>query len=153
MTLAENIIAFHHYALKAQHFEQTLNFYGALGFKLLHEWSLPSFQLKRCAMLYNPAIKVYLEICDRDASMPTQGRKRAATEEYVENALLHICFKVRDASLARLEALQLGATDLSGGASTLDLSQGDSNVRVTNSLVYSPNGEVIEFIEAADFGA
>ncbi|WP_437921287.1 VOC family protein [Sphingobacterium sp. LRF_L2] len=151
MTLSTNIIGFHHYAIKAQDFEQTTAFYQTLGFEILHEWSLPNFNLKRCAMLYQPSIAVHLEICDKDADMPTQGRKRSADDDITENALLHICFIVQDAEQARLAAIDAGAKDLSKGTSHLDLIAKNKKVSVTNSLVFSPNGEVIEFLEAVDF--
>lgn len=103
-------------------------------------------------MLHNRAINYYLEICDENGAIPTQGRKRRPDDEYIENALLHICFVVRDADAARKQALEYGAKDLSQGLFELDLSNNTKTVPVRNSLVYSPNGEVIEFLEKIDFG-
>lgn len=132
-------------------FGKTVRFYKNLGFEILHSWSLPDFNLEKCVMLYNKAINYYLEICDKDANMPTQGRKREPDDQYIENALLHICFIVKDADLARKQALVFGAKDLSEQLFEIDLSNEIKTVKVRNTLVYSPNGEVIEFLEKADF--
>lgn len=151
MNLAHNIIGFHHVSIKANQFESTVEFYKNLGFEPLHSWSLPEINMEKCTMLYHKAIHFYLEICDKNAAMPTQGRKRNAEDEYVENALLHICFVVKDAELARQQALGYGALDLSHGVAEVALKSDIKTVHVQNSLVYSPNGEVIEFLEQVDF--
>lgn len=151
MLLSQNIIGFHHISIKAEDFEATVAFYQKLGFEPVHNWSLPDFNLEKCTMLYNSTISYYLEICDKNADIPTQGRKRQVGDEYVENALLHICFTVKNATDARKQALEAGAKDLSNGTFELNLINGEKSVQVTNSLVYSPNGEVIEFLEAVNF--
>lgn len=151
MNLQDNIIGFHHYSLKAVNFEETVEFYETLGFKVQHSWSLPDFELEKCVMMHNAKINSYVEICDKNANIPSQGRKRSANEEFVENSILHICFVVRDAEKARVEALKNGAKDLSAGVFEIDLINGNKSVHVRNSLVYSPNGEVIEFLESVSF--
>lgn len=151
MDLANNITGFHHVAIKAENFEQTVEFYKKLGFKIVHHWSLPNINMKNCAMLCHESINFYLEICDKNADMPTQGRKRKTNDEYIENALLHICFEVKDANSARLQALQFGATDFSNGIAEVELKNSVKTVFARNSLVYSPNGEVVEFLEHVDF--
>lgn len=151
MDLKSNIIGVHHVSIKAIDVDSTLDFYKNLGFEPVHQWSLPDFNLEKCVMLHHKGINFYLEICDNNADMPTQGRKRKPDDEYIENALLHLCFVVNDADAARKQALAYGAKDLSQGASELDLSDGTRIVRVKNSLVYGPNGEVIEFLEKVNF--
>lgn len=152
MDLKNNIIGFHHVSIKANEFEHTVDFYRSFGFEIVHSWSLPEINMDKCVMLHHKAINYYLEICDKNADMPTQGRKRHINDEHIENALLHICFVVKDAERARQQALAYGATDLSHGAVDIDLSNRTKTVTARNSLVYSPNGEVIEFLEAVDFG-
>lgn len=152
MELTENITGFHHVSIKAENFEKTIAFYQKLGFEIVHDWSLPDFNLEKCAMLHHKKINYYLEICDKNADMPTQGRKRLPQDEYIENALLHICFVVKNADEARKRAIEYGAKDLSNGTFQFDLINDKKTVNVTNSLVYSPNGEVIEFLENTDFG-
>lgn len=151
MNLAQNIIGFHHVSIKAEQFESTIEFYKNLGFEPVHSWSLPEINMEKCTMLYHKAINFYLEICDKNAVMPTQGRKREAEDDYIENALLHICFEVKDANLARQQALQYGAIDLSLGVDEVELKSDIKTIHVRNSLVYSPNGEVIEFLERVNF--
>ncbi|OCB73473.1 glyoxalase/bleomycin resistance/dioxygenase family protein [Flavobacterium piscis] len=145
-----NIIGFHHFAIKAQDFERTVQFYQTLNFEVVHDWSLPEFNLEKCVMLKNKTFDSYIEICDYNASFPTQGRKRKQGDPYVENSLLHICFTVLDAKKAYDEAIKNGAKPLSA-KETLDLKNRRKTVTVSNSLVYSPNGEVIEFLESVVF--
>jgi glyoxylase I family protein len=152
MKLTENITAFHHVSIKAQDFDSIILFYQKLGFEVVHDWSLPDFNLEKCAMLHHKNINYYLEICDKNSNIPTQGRKRKDDDEYIENALLHICFTVKNAEEARKKAIEYGAKDLSEGVFQLDLINKDKSVTVKNSLVYSPNGEVIEFLENVNFG-
>lgn len=66
MDLSENITGLHHYALKVIDFEKTLKFYAALGFEVLHSWSLPSFQLEKGMMIYHKQINCYIELFDKD---------------------------------------------------------------------------------------
>jgi len=96
-------------------------------------------------------INCYIELFDKNAAIPTQGRIRKPNDEYIENAILHICFTVKNAEQARNEALKNGATDLSQGVFELDLVNQSKSVKVRNSLVFSPNGEVIEFLEQTNF--
>ncbi|MBL3658956.1 VOC family protein [Fulvivirga sediminis] len=151
MKLSDNITAFHHYAIKAQNFQATLNFYKALGFDMIHDWSLPEFNLKKGAMLYNAKINTYLEVFDKDAAIPSQGRQRKENEEFLENSILHICFEVKNAEEARTAAINAGAKDLSEGVLNITLTNTNKAIGVKNSIVYSPNGEVIEFLEKVDF--
>lgn len=102
-------------------------------------------------MLFHERINAYIEICDGNADIPAQGRKRKIDEEMVENSILHICFVVKDVATARDEALKIGARDLSHGVFDIDLVNKQKTVNVHNSLVYSPNGEVIEFLEQVKF--
>lgn len=145
-----NIKGFHHFAIKAKDIERTVQFYETLNFEVTHSWSLPEFNLEKCVMMKNKAFDCYIEICDSNANFPTQGRKRKQGDPYVENSLLHICFTVADAKKAYDEAIENGAKPLSA-KETLALRNQGKNVTVSNSLVYSPNGEVIEFLESVVF--
>lgn len=145
-----NIKGFHHFAIKAQDFERTVQFYETLNFEVTHTWSLPEFNLEKCVMMKNKAFDCHIEICDSNADFPTQGRKRKQGDPYVENSLLHICFTVDDAKKAYDEAIENGAKPLSD-KETLELRNFRKVITVSNSLVYSPNGEVIEFLESVAF--
>lgn len=145
MTDNHGIIGFHHIAIRAKDFEQTILFYTkGLGFTLGHTWSLPAFNLKNAAMLKSPNGNGYIEIYDQDADIPAQGRKKLPTEEYVQTALLHICLTVTDSEKAYHHAIAAGATSC---LAPMTIELGNPLYTVKNSLVYSPNGEVIEFLE------
>ena len=145
MTDNHGIIGLHHIAIRAKDFEQTLEFYTkGLGFTLGHRWSLPEFNLKNAAMLKAPDGNGYIELYDQDADIPAQGRKIKIGEEYVQTALLHICLTVTDATVAFHHAIAVGATPC---LEPMTLELGHPMFTVRNSLVYSPNGEVIEFLE------
>lgn len=145
------IKGFHHFAIKAQDFESTVKFYESLHFEIVHSWSLPEFNLKQCVMMRNKFFDCHLEICDQDADFPSQGRKHKKGEPYVQNSILHICFTVEDSAVAFEHALKNGAVPLSK-KEALELKSRHKTIKVANSLVYSPNGEVIEFLEEVNFG-
>lgn len=150
MIMNNNIKGFHHFAVKAQNVDETIEFYRTLNFEITHSWSLPQFNLEKCVMMKNKAFDCYIEICDNNADFPTQGRKRIPGDPYIENALLHICFTVEDAEKAFNEAVKNGAKPLSV-KETLELENLGKRVKVSNSLVYGLNGEVIEFLETVSF--
>ena len=139
------ITGIHHIAIRARDFEATLAFYtAALGFRLGHSWSLPAFNLKQAAMLQSADGQSYIELYDGDADIPAQGRKRLPGEPLVQTALLHICLTAQDAAAAFRHAIAHGALPC---LEPMELELGDPGIKVRNALVYSPNGEVIEFLE------
>lgn len=140
-----NISGLHHIAIRAKNFDTTLKFYvEGMGFSLSHSWDLPAFNLKRAAMLESADGNSYIELYDEEADIPAQGRKKKTGEEFVQTALLHICMRVADCEAAYHQALGAGAKPY---IEPMLLSLGNPVVTVRNSLVYSPNGEVIEFLE------
>lgn len=145
------IKGFHHINIKAQNFEETELFYSKLGFVRVYSWKLKEFNISKCVMMLNPEIGMYIEICDRDANMPTQGRTRKEGEEYTESALMHICFFVENAESAFENAIKAGAKCLSASGQITLKDEDGNELKVTNSLVYSPNGEVIEFMDTDPF--
>lgn len=151
MTQEKNngISGIHHIAIRAKDFEATLAFYtDALGFSLSHSWALPEFNLKQAAMLRSADGHSHIELYDEEADIPAQGRKRLPGEPLVQTALLHLCLSVADATDAFHHAIRYGATAC---LEPMVLALGQPAVIVRNSLVYSPNGEVIEFLEPAGF--
>ncbi|RAJ35634.1 VOC family protein [Pedobacter cryoconitis] len=143
------ITGLHHIAIRAENFEQTVRFYTeVIGYSVGHTWSLPAFKLKQAAMLKSPDGLSYLEIYDNQADIPAQGRQKLAHEAFVQTALLHICLTVKDSKIAYDMAIAGGATPCH---EPMILHLGNPAITVRNSLVYSPNGEVIEFMEKVDF--
>ncbi len=139
----------HHIAIRARNFDSTMDFYlNALDFTISHEWSLPQFNLKRAAMLKSADGNSFIELYDQEADIAAQGRKIKEGEEFVQTALLHICMSVEDCSIAYERAIRAGGKPC---IEPMVLHLGMPAVIVRNSLIYSPNGEVIEFMEKAGF--
>ncbi|MGQ4680267.1 VOC family protein [Paenibacillus polymyxa] len=138
-----------HVAIQARDYQATIAFYTeVLGFKRGHHWSLPSFRIQEASMLISPDQRTCLEIFDNDAVIPAQGKKAASEEDIVHGALLHLAFYVNNVDEIYQKALVHGARTF---VEPNQLTLGEPPLVVTNALVHSPNGEVIEFIEDVDF--
>ncbi|MEK3720336.1 VOC family protein [Paenibacillus sp. FSL H8-0034] len=138
-----------HVAIQAKNYQATILFYTeVLGFKVGHHWSLPSFQIKEASMLVSPDQRTCIEIFDNEAVIPAQGKKATSEAEIAHGALLHLAFYVDNVDDMYHKALTHGAsTYIEPG----QLSLGEPPLVVKNAVIYSPNGEVIEFIEEVDF--
>lgn len=149
MTNSSKIKGLHHLAIRAKDFDQTLKFYtGALDFSVSHTWSLPEFNIRQAAMLKSSDGNTFIEIFDGQANAPREGRGANEGEEVRTGALLHLAMSVENAKAAYDRCLDAGAISC---VEPMRLSLGNPPVIVNNSLVYSPNGEVIEFIEGNPF--
>lgn len=138
-----------HVAIQAKDYQATIAFYTeVLGFKKGHHWSLPSFQIREASMLVSPDGRTCLEIFDHDAVIPAQRKKAMSDDEIAHGALLHLAFYVHDVEEMYQRALAHGAQPY---VEPSRLSLGEPPLLVTNALIHSPNGEVIEFIEDVDF--
>ncbi|MBE0341702.1 VOC family protein [Paenibacillus sp. 28ISP30-2] len=138
-----------HVAIQAQDYQATIAFYTeVLGFKRGHHWSLPSFQIREASMLISPDQITCLEIFDNDAVIPAQGKKASSEDEIAHGALLHFAFYVDDVNQIYQKALAHGARTF---VKPDQLTLGEPPLVVKNAVIYSPNGEVIEFIEDVDF--
>lgn len=138
-----------HVAIQARDYQATIAFYTeVLGFKRGHHWSLPSFRIQEASMLISPDQRTCLEIFDNDAVIPAQGKKAASEQEIAHGALLHLAFYVDNVDEIYQKALAHGARTF---VEPNQLTLGEPPLVVTNALVHSPNGEVIEFIEDVDF--
>lgn len=144
-----NISGLHHIAIRAVDFDKTLKFYiDALGYIVSHTWSLPEFKLKRAAMLKSADGNSFIEVFDNDADIAAQGRKIEPGEAYIQTAMLHVCLSVDNAAEAYKQAIDAGALPC---IEPMMIQLGNPVITVRNSLVYSPNGEVIEFLEKGSF--
>lgn len=143
-----HVSGIHHIAIRAKDFEKTLRFYtGTLQFSVRHTWSLPEFHLKQAAMLKSADGSTFIELFDNDADIAAQGRPPLPGEESVQGALLHFSLCVDNAQNAYNEAIEHGARSC---VPPMTLTLGKPPLTVRNALIYSPNGEVIEFIEKSD---
>ncbi|PNQ87569.1 VOC family protein [Paenibacillus polymyxa] len=138
-----------HVAIQARDYQATIAFYTeVLEFKRGHHWSLPSFRIQEASMLISPDQRTCLEIFDNDAVIPAQGKKAASEQDIAHGALLHLAFYVDNVDEIYQKALVHGARTF---VEPNQLTLGEPPLVVTNALVHSPNGEVIEFIEDVDF--
>ncbi|WP_028550217.1 VOC family protein [Paenibacillus sp. UNC451MF] len=138
-----------HVAIQAKDYKATIDFYTqVLGFKVGHHWSLPAFQIQEAAMLVSPDQRTCIEVFDNEAIIPAQGKKASSEEEISHGALLHFAFYVDDVKEMYNKALHHKAKTY---IEPSQLSLGEPPLAVKNALVYSPNGEVIEFIEDVNF--
>ncbi|WP_053373492.1 VOC family protein [Paenibacillus sp. FJAT-27812] len=138
-----------HVAIQAKDYEATVAFYTeALGFKKGHHWSLPAFQIKEASMLISPDQKTCIEIFDHDAVIPAQGKRAASEQDIAHGALLHFAFYVDHVDEMYQKAIAYGAKPFIEPG---ELSLGEPPLLVKNAVIYSPNGEVIEFLQEVDF--
>ncbi|RNB91357.1 VOC family protein [Brevibacillus fluminis] len=138
-----------HVAIQAKDYQATIAFYTqVLGFTVGHHWSLPSFQIKDASMLVSLDKRTCIEVFDDQALIPAQGKKALSEREVAHGALLHFAFYVDDVDGMYQKSLAHGARAC---VEPNQLSLGEPPLVVSNALVYSPNGEVIEFLEDVDF--
>ena len=144
-----NVKGIAHVAIQAENFDELVAFYvNALDFTEVYRWSLPQHNIEKAAMLKSSDGGTMLELFDNRADIAGQGRKRAEGEEIVKGALLHLALTVDDVQAAYDRALSYGASACIA-PSTFDL--GKPGKIVSNALVYSPNGEVLEFLSTSIF--
>lgn len=149
MTERSKIKGLHHLAIRARDFEKTIHFYTtALDFSISHTWTLPEFNIKQAAMLKSWDGQTFLEIFDAAAAVAMEGQAAEPGQEIRTGALLHLAMRVDDSEAAYQRCLLAGASQC---IEPMSLSLGNPAVHVRNSLVYSPNGEVIEFLEGDPF--
>lgn len=149
MTERSKIKGLHHLAIRAQDFEKTLQFYiEALDFSVVHTWTLPEFNIKQAAMLKSWDGNTFIEMFDGAAAVPMEGEAAKTGEPVKTGALLHLAMSVDDAVAAYERCLLAGAKPC---ITPMSLSLGNPAVNVRNALIYSPNGEVIEFLEGQPF--
>lgn len=131
---SKNAPGFHHIALRAYDFEETLRFYqDGLGFARTYSWGEGD---GRAAML-DTGDGNYLEVF--------AGGKRTTAEEPSEGALLHFALRTSDVDRDYARALAAGArSQVEPKDVTLP---GDSPVPVRLAFVRGLDGEVIEFFQ------
>jgi catechol 2,3-dioxygenase-like lactoylglutathione lyase family enzyme len=138
-----------HVAIQAKDYQATVAFYTkVLGFKVGHHWSLPAFQIKEASMLISPDQRTCIEIFDNDAVIPAQGKKASSEHDIAHGALLHLAFYVDHVDEMYQKALAHGAKPFIEPG---ELLLGEPPLLVKNAVIYSPNGEVIEFLQEVDF--
>jgi glyoxylase I family protein len=136
---------FHHVAIRAADFDESVRFYTeGLGFRLHLPFSIPP-RIDRAVFL-DTGDGRFIELFGPGSNVQAEGRRRQPQEERTEGALLHFCLRVADTDAAFARAVAAGAGSRVEPV-TRRLSQ-DPLVDVRIAFVTGPNGEVIEFMQS-----
>ena len=136
---------FHHVAIRAVDFDESIRFYTeGLGFRVHFPFSIPG-RIDRAAFL-DTGDGRFVELFGSGSTVQAEGRRRRSNEEPTEGALLHFCLKVADTDAAYARAMAAGAASRVEPRS-VRLGE-DPLVEVRIAFVTGPNGEVIEFMQS-----
>jgi glyoxylase I family protein len=136
---------FHHVAIRATDFDESLRFYTeGLGFRVHFPFSVPG-RIDRAAFL-DTGDGRFVELFGPGSTVQAEGRRRQPNEEKTEGALLHFCLKVADTDASYARAIAAGAGSRVEPRS-VRLGE-DPLVEVRIAFVTGPNGEVIEFMQS-----
>lgn len=135
---------FHHVAIRATDFDETIRFYTeGLGFAVHYPFSILG-RIDRAAFL-DAGDGRFVEVFGPGSTVQAEGRRRQPDEERTEGALLHFCLRVADTDAAYARAMAAGATSrVAPVTRQLGL---DPLVEVRIAFVTGPNGEVIELMQ------
>ena len=136
---------FHHVAIRATDFDETINFYTVgLGFTVHYRFSVPD-RIDRAAFL-DAGDGRFIEVFGPASIVQSEGRRRQPNEDRTEGTLLHFCLRVADTDAAFARAIAAGAT---ARVTPVTRQLGaDPTVEVKIAFVTGPNGEVIEFMQS-----
>jgi catechol 2,3-dioxygenase-like lactoylglutathione lyase family enzyme len=136
---------FHHVAIRAIDFDETIRFYTeGLGFTVHYRFSVPD-RIDRAAFL-DAGDGRFIEVFGPASIVQSEGRRRQPNEDRTEGALLHFCLRVADTEAAYARALAAGATSR---VTPVERQLGDApTVEVKIAFVTGPNGEVIELMQS-----
>ena len=136
---------FHHVAIRAVDFDETIRFYTeGLGFRVHYRFSVPE-RIDRAAFL-DAGDGRFIEVFGDGSTVQAEGRRRFPNEEPTEGAVLHFCLRVADVEASHAKALAAGAKSRVAPR-TAQLGT-DPLVEVRIAFVTGPNGEVIEFLRS-----
>lgn len=147
MSDARLVQGFHHVAIRAVDFDQTIRFYTqGLGFSVRFGFSVPG-RIDRAAFI-DVGDGRYIEVFGQGSTVQAEGRRRRADEERTEGAVLHFCLRVADIEAAHAKALAAGATTRIEPRTATLSSETGATAEVRIAFVNGPNGEVIEFLKS-----
>jgi glyoxylase I family protein len=136
---------FHHVAIRAVDFDETIRFYTeGLGFRVHYRFSVPE-RIDRAAFL-DAGDGRFIEVFGQGSTVQAEGRRRFPNEDQTEGAVLHFCLRVADVEASYANALAAGAQSRVAPR-TAQLGT-DPLVEVRIAFVTGPNGEVIEFLRS-----
>jgi glyoxylase I family protein len=136
---------FHHVAIRAVDFDESIRFYTeGLGFRVHFPFSIPG-RIDRAAFL-DTGDGRFVELFGPGSTVQAEGRRRQPDEERTEGALLHFCLKVADTDASYARAMAAGAVSR---VEPRSVRLGEAPlVEVRIAFVAGPNGEVIEFMQS-----
>ena len=136
---------FHHVAIRALDFDETIRFYTeGLGFRVHYRFSVPE-RIDRAAFL-DAGDGRFIEVFGQGSTVQSEGRRRQPNEERTEGAMLHFCLRVADVEASYAQALAAGAESrVAPRTGQLGV---DPAVEARIAFVTGPNGEVIEFLRS-----
>ena len=136
---------FHHVAIRAVDFDETIRFYTeGVGFRVHFPFAVPG-RIDRAAFL-DAGDGRFVEVFGPGSMVQAEGRRRQPDEERTEGAVLHFCLRVANTDASYARALAAGAASRVEPG-TRRLSE-DPLVDVRIAFVVGPNGEVIEFMQS-----
>jgi glyoxylase I family protein len=136
---------FHHVAIRAIDFGETVRFYTeGLGFRVHFPFAVPG-RIDRAAFL-DAGDGRFVEVFGPGSTVQAEGRRRRPDEDRTEGAVLHFCLRVADTDASYARALAAGAVSRVEPG-TRRLSE-DPLAEVRIAFVAGPNGEVIEFMQS-----
>ena len=136
---------FHHLAIRAADFDETVRFYTeGFGFSVHFTFSIPP-RIDRAAFL-DAGDGRFIELFSESSTVVAEGRRRQPNEERTESAMLHFCLRVANTDASYARALAAGAASRIEPV-TRRLSE-DPLVEVRNAFVTGPNGEAIELLQS-----
>jgi glyoxylase I family protein len=139
------VTGFHHVAIRAVDFDETVRFYTeGLGFREHMPFSSPP-RVDRAVFL-DAGDGRYVEVFSATSTVVSEGRRRRADEEPTEGALLHFCLRVADTDAAYAQALAAGGKPRMEPV-TRRLSD-NPLVEMRIAFISGPNGEAIEFAQS-----
>ncbi|EAV44326.1 hypothetical protein SIAM614_04170 [Roseibium aggregatum IAM 12614] len=139
---------FHHFAIRSPDLQRSVSFYEEIGFRQVHDWTLPDYGIDRAVMMQAPDGKSWIELFDLQAGIPMQGVGAQNGQEVSTGALAHLCLSVTDLDQACTRIVEAGARHLNGPEA---LTLGQPEVRVRNAIFEGPAGEVIELLQTVRF--
>lgn len=147
MTASTSLSGFHHVAMRAVDFDETIRFYTqGLGFAVRFGFSVPG-RIDRAAFV-DVGDGRYIEVFGQGSTVQAEGRRRRPDEERTEGALLHFCLRVADVEAAHARALAAGATSRIEPRTATLTGENGATAEVRIAFVNGPNGEVIEFLKS-----
>jgi glyoxylase I family protein len=137
---------FHHVAIRAVDFDETVRFYTeGLGFRVHFSFSIPP-RVDRAVFL-DAGDGHFVEVFSQTSIVMAEGRRRQPNEEPTEGAILHFCLRVADTDASYARALAAGAKSRLEPV-TRRLSD-DPLVEARIAFVTEPSGETIELVQSA----